>query len=219
MPWLGALRVVRFSFIDALGVGHIFTCTVSDVIAVRLPPIRSFIARCASGDFWSSCAVGVAQEPEPLALMRCANGGCGEHTPLRIEPVDGKVSEDVIQPSGSNNVGDVLQQHKSRSHVADDPPSEGPEMPLVVKTTLLSGTGERLARETGSDEIHSPTPRATVEGGEVRPDRSLIQGLVRHPRHEYGRCVAVPLNVSHGSGVDAGESQSELEPSVAGAEV
>lgn len=92
-------------------------------------------------------------------------------------------------------------------------------MPLVVKTTLLSGTGERLAWQTGSDEIHSATPRATVEGGEVRPDRSLIQGLVCHPRHESGRCVAVPLNVSHGSGVNAGESQAELEASVSGAEM
>ncbi len=51
--------MVRFSFIDALGVGHILAWTVSDVASLRPPPIRSFIARCASGDFWSSRATGV----------------------------------------------------------------------------------------------------------------------------------------------------------------
>jgi hypothetical protein len=40
-----------------------------------------------------------------------------------------------------------------------------------------------------------------------------------HPGHESGRCVGVPLNVSHGSGIDAGESEGEFKPSVAGAEV
>lgn len=43
----------------AVGVGQSFTCTVSDVISVRPPPMRSFMASCASGDFWSSRATGV----------------------------------------------------------------------------------------------------------------------------------------------------------------
>ena len=51
VPCDGAFFVVRFSLIDARGVGHIFDMTVSDVTAVRLPPILVFIARCASGDF------------------------------------------------------------------------------------------------------------------------------------------------------------------------
>jgi hypothetical protein len=80
----------------------------------------------------------------------------------------------------------------------------------------LAGDAERLAGETGSDEIHAAAPWATVEGGEVRPDRSLIQPRLCHPRHESGRCVGIPLNVSHGSG-DA--AQGKLESSVAGAEV
>lgn len=68
--------------------------------------------------------------------------------------------------------------------------------------------------ETGSDDIHPAMPRATVEGGDVIPDRRLIQVRFFHPRHEDGRCVGVPLNTSHGSYVDAGESESELESSV-----
>jgi hypothetical protein len=251
----------------AHGVGHIFTCTVSDVAVLR--PIASFIAMCASGDFWSSratgvphirtarsvsvpvqpsssasgllpddfasscrpscvdliplpaipsCALGVSQQPDPFASVRCANGGRREQTPFRIEPEVGKLGEDVRQPE-SNKLGDVLQEDEGRSHVSDDPGDVGPEPSLVIDTSTLPGLREGLAGEAGSDEIHASTPRSSVERDEVRPDRRLIQVRVVHPRHESGRCVGVPLNVSHGSGVDAGESQSELEPSVAGAEM
>jgi hypothetical protein len=120
---------------------------------------------------------------------------------------------------GENNVGDVLHEHKSGSQVSDDPFGHRPQVPSIVKPLLLSGTGERLAWEAGSEEIHASSPRCRVEGGQVRPDRSRIQGLVFHPRHEDGRCVGVPLNVTHGSAFHTGESESELEPSVAGAEV
>jgi hypothetical protein len=150
--------------------------------------------------------------------VRGTNGRRGEQTPFRIEPEDGKVGEDVRQ-TVPNKSGDVLHEHESRSHVSDDPGDVGPEPSLVIDTSTLPGRGERLAGETGSDEIHSSTPRCTVERCEVRPDRSRIQGLVFHPRHESGRCVGIPLNVSHGSASDAGESQGELEPSVAGAEM
>ena len=163
-------------------------------------------------------AIGVGQEPEPFPSVRGSNVGRGEQTPFRIEPEFGKVGEDVRKPE-SNKVGHVLQEDEARSHVSDDPGNVWPQPSLVIDTTALAGLGERLAGETGSDEIHPATPRATVEGGEVRPDRSLIQGLVLHPRHESGRCVGVPLDVSHGSGWDAGESQGKLEPSVAGAQV
>lgn len=147
--------------------------------------------------------------------MGRTNGGRGEQTPFRIEPEVGKVTENMGK-SCSNNSWDVLQEHVAGFHVADDPCDVGPEPTLVVSAQPLACCAERLAGETGSDEIHSATPRATVEGGEVIPDRSLIQARLCHPRHESGRCVGVPLNVSHGAGVS---SEGELESSVAGAEM
>jgi hypothetical protein len=90
---------------------------------------------------------------------------------------------------------------------------------MIVKALALTGRGERLAGEAGRDDVHASSERASVEGVEVRPDRSLIQGLVFHPRHEHGRCVGVPLNVSHGDGGDSGESEGELEAAVPATEV
>jgi hypothetical protein len=45
----------------------------------------------------------------------------------------------------------------------------------------------------------------------------LIQPLFFHTGDENGRCVAVPLNVSHGSYVEI--SESEGEAAVSGAEL
>ena len=113
-----------------------------------------------------------------------------------------------------NKSGDVLQEHVSRSHVSDDPGDVVPEPSLIIDTSTLPRRAERLAGETASDEIHSATPRSTVERGDVIPDRREIQVRLFHPGHEGGRCVAVPLNTSHGSYVGAGESESEFESSV-----
>jgi hypothetical protein len=160
-----------------------------------------------------ACALG--HKPEPFASMGRANGGRGEQTPFRIEPEFGKITEDMGK-SCPNNSWDVLQEHVLGFHVADDPCDFGPEPTVVVSAQLATGAAERLAGETGSDESHAATPCASVEGAQVRPDRSLIQLLRFHPGHESGRCVGVPLNVSHGTG---DSSQGELHPGVAGAEM
>jgi hypothetical protein len=221
----------------ACGVGHIRTWFGKFVLsylspfvslAVSVDHIDDTAGRCgpllsiSAGDAWpryGSSAIGVGQQPEPFASVGCANGDRGEQTPFRIEPEVGKVGADVRKPSGSNNVGDVLQQDESRSHVSDDPACHRPEVSVIVKSLALTGSGERLAWEAGSDDVHATSERCRVERVEVIPDRSLIQGLVFHPRHEYGRCVAVPLNVSHGAGGDSGESEGEFESAVSGAEV
>lgn len=149
--------------------------------------------------------------------MSGADGGRGEQTPFRIEPEVGKIPADTIEPSESNKSGDVLHEHESRSHLSHDPGNVRPQPSLIIDTEAAPGCGERLTVETGSDEIHSATPRATVEAGDVIPDRRRIQGRLFHPCHESGRRVGVPLNTSHGSYVvgSEGKLESELEPSVA----
>lgn len=154
-------------------------------------------------------------KPEPLPAVRGTNVGRGVQTPFRIEPEFGKVTENMGK-SCTNNSWDVLQEHVAGFHVADDPCDVGPEPTVVVSSQPLPSRREGLAGETGSDEIHSATPCSTVERGEVRPDRSPIQARLVHPRHESGRCVGVPLNVSHGSGVS---SECELEAAISATEV
>jgi hypothetical protein len=172
-------------------------------------PRSGSVPRCISD------ARGVGQsgnEPESLAAVRGTNIGRGVQTPFRIEPEVGKIGEDVREPV-LNKSGDVLQEHASRSHVTDDPSNGRPEPPVIVNSTALTCSGERLARESRSDEIHASTPRCAIEGCEIVPDRSAIQSLFFHPGHENGRRVGVPLNTSHGS--YSVLAQGKLEASVA----
>lgn len=62
--------------------------------------------------------------------------------------------------------------------------------------------------------MNDSTPRLAVEGGNVVPDRSRLQGLVLHPRHEEGRCEGFPLNMTNNAeGVSEGEGEPDFEPS------
>ena len=94
----------------------------------------------------------------------------------------------------------------------------GPEVPRVLRAPALARDGERLARIARSDDVHRAAPRAAVEGGNIVPDRRRIQGRVFHPRHEDGRGVGVPLDVTHSTISWAREMQPEVEPAGAGAE-
>lgn len=121
--------------------------------------------------------------------------------------------------SRANNSRDVFQHDVAGSNVADDPGDVGPKPTVVVSSQPLPCCAEWLAGEAGSDDIHASTPRCTVEGDKVRPHRRLIQSRLAHPGHERGRCVGVPLNVSHGSAVHSCESQAKLEAAVSGTQV
>jgi hypothetical protein len=154
----------------------------------------------------------VGNDPEPFPLVRGTNIGRGVQTPFRIEPERGKRTED-FGCSMSKKLRDVLQQDESGFHVTDDPLNVWPEPTIIVNSTLFPGGREWLAGETGSDDIHSSTPRSTVERGNIIPYRALIQARLFHPFHEDGRCVAVPLNTSHGS-YPCQRSESKFSSSV-----
>lgn len=144
----------------------------------------------------------------------------GRHKiPFRIEPRFGKVEEALSESALRCKLANVLKEDESRLHFTHDACDVWPEPPVVVCASLLPGDRPGLAGESSSDEIHAAAPRSAVEGSEIVGDRRLIQGLVFHPRHESGRCVAVPLNNTHKTGSTGdGELESESDAFVAGAE-
>lgn len=112
---------------------------------------------------------------------------------------------------------DVLQEDERGSNLAKDPFDVVPDPSLVVFSEAFPGDGEGLAWEARRDEIHSVTKRSAVEGREVVPDRSRIQGLFFHPGHEDGRRVCFPLDVCQNPVGGEDESDSEFQPSDPGA--
>jgi len=164
-----------------------------------------------------SIRVGVGQQEEALPEMGCPDLGRAEHIPLCREPERGQRLHNLSEGGSSVDAeesGDVLDEDQSRVNCADNAGDVRPEPAVIVGPAPGSGCAGRLAGKAGRDEIHASAPRVAIEGREVVPDRSAIQGRVAHPRHEAGRGVGVPLDVAHSAvGVSEGEVESELQSS------
>ncbi|SHF15911.1 hypothetical protein SAMN05444279_11943 [Ruegeria intermedia] len=159
----------------------------------------------------------MGEDEQPLTLV-------GRTDFRRREEARRKAVAHVDQSSGdfgkaeAEMMGDILEEHEGRLDLADDAGDMRPEVARVVRPTPLACNGKRLARIARCDDVHRAAPRAAVKGGNVVPDRRRIQGRVFHPRHEDGRGVGVPLDVTHSAISGACEVQPEVEPAGAGAE-
>ena len=115
-------------------------------------------------------------------------------------------------------IGDVFEEDESGIAFPDDAGDMGPEMARISFAETPPGNREWLARVARSEDIHDATPWPAVKGCKVIPDRCLIQGLVRHPRHESGRYVGFPLDVTHSAVSGTGDGEPEVEPTDTGAQ-
>ena len=115
-------------------------------------------------------------------------------------------------------MGDILKEHEGRLDLPDDAGDMRPEVAWIIAAEPSACDGKWLARIACAKEIHRAAPRAAVEGSNVIPDNSLIQGRVFHPRHEDGCGIGLPLDIAHSTISGEGKVQSEVEPACAGTE-
>jgi hypothetical protein len=201
--------VCRFSLALARGVGQ------SRSSSVRFPPLDRVPEQARGVGQLVPLADG--EDEEPLALV-------GRADLRRREEACRKLVAHADQSAGdfgeaeAEMMGDVLEEDKGRLDLADDAGDMRPEVAWVVGTPALACDGERLARIARSDDVHRAAPRAAVEGGNIVPDNSLIQGRVFHPRHESGCGVGFPFDMAHSTISGAGDCEPEVEPARAGAE-
>ena len=115
-------------------------------------------------------------------------------------------------------MGDVLTEDERRRALSDNAGDVRPEVARVGGREPPACDRERLARIARKHDVHAAAPRSAVEGGNVVPDRRVIQGRVFHPGHEQGRGICFSLDVTHSPVVGTGEDEPEVEPADAGAE-
>jgi len=157
--------------------------------------------------FLESAFVGVGNltdNPQPIPLVIGANGRRWYTIPLRIIPALGQVPENSakIRSPSSNRAAQswyVLQQNVSRSYIANDPCSVGPEIAFVFLSEPLSCPTERLTRESRSDNIHASTPGSPVERSHIAPNRRVIEVSIPDPCPEHPDWVLSILDVAHRS--------------------
>lgn len=189
----------------ALGVDHVRAVAFSESVAPGSWPQLS-----AS----SLLTVGHAEDEEPLPLVRRARFLRRKQSRRNSVPQSLKFSSDVGEPQ-SEVASDVLKEHDAGLRFRNDASDVGPKVARIVRSTAQAGVAERLARVAANDAIHDSTPRAAIEGSEVRPHRERTHARFFHAaRHDF-EAVGVPLNATD----DASRSaKSELNPEVESAD-
>ena len=201
--------VCRFSLALALGVGHRRSSSV------RLPPLDRVPEQARGVGQLVPLADG--EDEEPLSLV-------GRADLRRREEACRKLVAHADQSAGdfgeaeAEMMGDILEEDELRLDLANDPGDVRPEVSRVIRAPALACDRERLARIARSDDVHRAAPRAAVEGSNIVPDNSLIQGRVFHPRHESGCGVGFPFDMAHSTISWDGDGEPEIEPARAGAE-
>jgi hypothetical protein len=193
----------------ASGVGQ------SRIISVRLPPLDRVPEQARGVGQVVPLAVG--EDEQPLAPV-------GRADFRRREEARRKAVAHADQSCGdfgeaeAEMMGDIFEEDEGRLDLADDTGDMRPEVAWVVGTPALARDGERLARIARSDDVHRAAPRAAVEGSNIVPDNSLIQGRVFHPRHESGCGVGFPFDMAHSTISGDGDGEPKVETACAGAE-
>lgn len=113
---------------------------------------------------------------------------------------------------------DVLGEDRLRSNLADDPLDLWPEVAGIAIATSLSRKAEWLAGIAGREDMYAVAPRSAVEGSQIVPDKRRLQGRVFHPRHESGRSMSFPFDVTDSSISGLGDREPKIKAGISGAQ-
>ncbi|MET4127971.1 hypothetical protein ACSSV6_000428 [Roseovarius sp. MBR-38] len=193
----------------AIGVGQ------SRSISVRLPPLERVPEQARGVGQLVPFADG--EDEEPLSSMGRADFRRREEACRKLVAHADQSCGDFGEAE-AEMMGDILEEDEGWLDLADDAGDMRPEVARVVRAPALACDGERLTRIARSDDVHRAAPRAAVEGSNVVPDNSLIQGRVFHPRHESGCGEGFPFDMAHSTISGDGDGKPEVETACAGAE-
>ena len=190
----------------AFGVGHIFLRAIVSRLG-RILPVRpaappwfvpyelaagvgNIQARhpgcfIMDGLSWFAVAVGVAsQDPDPVPLVRCAGMVRAQHSPFRIEPHRGQVSENGSESARSEHWA-IFHEDEARLYFANDPSKLAPKPRLLAFDAFaFASDADVLARESARHHVNTSAPRLSVKGSHVIPDREGFKTFVVLSSHE-----------------------------------
>lgn len=179
-----------------------------------MPPRLRKLSVCGVGQF---VTFAHRKDEQPFAPVRCADFRRRKQSCRKDVAQADQFSGDLGKAE-AQMIGDVFEEDDRGIAFPDDAGDMGPEMARISFAETPPGNREWLARVARSEDIHDAAPWPAVEGCKVVPDRCRIQGLVRHPRHESGRCVGFPLDVTHSAVSGTGDVEPEVEPADTGAQ-
>lgn len=110
--------------------------------------------------------------------MRRADIGSAQHSPSRVIPERGQVTEDSSE-SASNESWAVFHEDVARSNLANDASELGPEAgAFAVDACALAGDADVLAGKAARNHVNNSSPRSSVKGPNVIPNRERREKAV-----------------------------------------
>ena len=171
-----------------------------------LKPFAPSVARPhARKKSFDSLAPMVGNGEKSGASLRCAGVGCVKHSPFRIVPEVGQVSENVSE-SDSQVICDVFQDDVTRSHLANDSRELGPEVSRIIGSLAVSRSAKRLAWIPAADHV-SGLQVVSADSPHVIVTHSVGPVLGEHLTAER-----VALHLPHGV-ADARPFEAKLQAS------
>jgi len=142
----------------------------------------------------------VGEDKEPLPDVGSSDLLSAVDTPFRIEPTGGQILEHFLQ-TPLNMREDVLEKGETGSALGKHSQNIRPKV-FGVRRPFPGATGtEWLARVSAHHKasIHDSTPSSSVEGFDVRPDRSRLEDTIFHTCGQDLRGIDPPLHVTNRS--------------------
>jgi hypothetical protein len=141
----------------------------------------------------------VGHNPDPLSKVRRSDIGSTKHSPSRIKPHLGQVSENSSKSPRSENWR-VFHEHESRSYFTNDAGHLNPQAAsFSIKPVPVPCAANVLAGESSANDINPSAPRLAVESSHVVPDREDWQQSVALSGKQYPSWVLSKLNSADGA--------------------
>lgn len=225
-----ALQVEAAS--PAVGVAHIFWATVSRVSWIWLPVARGWdasrSARVSSDSTRSPphsvrlVGVGHPVEVDPLPLVGAADFLRSDETRRSSvthsrHPVE-EVPGEGLQHTPSKAPGNILKEEGRGPALVDDAGGVCPEPAGVSVSLAPSCCAGRLTRYPPDNQIDMAPERSSIESREIRPYRGFVQVTRLKQADQCFDGRKLPLDVTDRAQIWLGDSYSEIEAGVAGAQ-
>ncbi len=134
------------------------------MISFRPPPMRAFMARCASGVLLSSFATGVGHPEQSLSDMGRADAVCAQYRRPAGVTFILQVCEYSIEPPEPNRSFNLFAKDCVRATLSDEPKPRRPEMPFISAGRSLSRGAEGLTGTTSCPNRSVPPGEPEGEG-------------------------------------------------------
>jgi hypothetical protein len=107
----------------------------------------------------------------------------------------------------------VFAEDKNWPDVVNDVSDPRPKPSRILLAKVVTCDADGLAGVSGSDAMNFATPRLSVEGRYVAPDRSFVQDSFLHTLDHDRAVKRFPLNVTADSSLWDSKSESKFKSS------